>query len=75
MLALPDEERAAAAEQDPAVRQMLERAAQTAPQELMDPHGRVSVKDPRYLYFKTSEVERARAPARCGDDRREAEDA
>jgi hypothetical protein len=47
VLALSDEERAAAAEQDPAVRQMLERAAQTTPQELMDLHGRVQVKDPR----------------------------
>ena len=144
VLALSDEEREAAASQDPAVRQMLERAAQTTPQELMDLHGRVTVADPRegepsaevdgvvysrgdkvvlrpaanatpqdhlvagrratveriyhdydgtvhlavtvddvpgqdvmrdigrYLYFKTSEVERARAPARCGDERSEA---
>ena len=47
VLALSDDERAAAAEQDPAVRQMLERAAKTTPQELMDLHGRVQVKDPR----------------------------
>jgi hypothetical protein len=47
VLALSDEERAAAAEQDPAVRQMLERAAKTTPQELMDLHGRVQVRDPR----------------------------
>jgi hypothetical protein len=47
VLALSDEERAAAAEQDPAVRQMLERAARTTPQELMDLHGRVELKDPR----------------------------
>jgi hypothetical protein len=47
VLALSDEERAAAAEQDPAVRQMLERAARTTPQELMDLHGRVTVADPR----------------------------
>ena len=47
VLALSDEEREAAAAQDPAVRQMLERAAQTTPQELMDLHGRVQVKDPR----------------------------
>ena len=47
VLALSDDERAAAAEQDPAVRQMLERAAKTTPQELMDLHGRVTVKDPR----------------------------
>ena len=47
VLALSDEEREAAAEQDPAVRQMLERAARTTPQELMDLHGRVQVKDPR----------------------------
>ena len=47
LLALSDEEREEAAKQDPAVRQMLERAAQTTPQELMDLHGRVQVKDPR----------------------------
>jgi hypothetical protein len=47
VLALSDEERDAAAEQDPAVRQMLERAAKTTPQELMDLHGRVQVADPR----------------------------
>jgi hypothetical protein len=47
VLALSDEERDAAAAQDPAVRQMLERAAQTTPQELMDLHGRVTVADPR----------------------------
>ena len=47
VLALSDEEREAAAQQDPAVRQMLERAAKTTPQELMDLHGRVQVKDPR----------------------------
>ncbi|MGZ8649249.1 MAG: hypothetical protein ACXW08_11585 [Solirubrobacteraceae bacterium] len=47
VLALSDAEREAAAEQDPAVRQMLERAARTTPQELMDLHGRVQVADPR----------------------------
>jgi hypothetical protein len=47
VLALSDEEREAAASQDPAVRQMLERAARTTPQELMDLHGRVTVADPR----------------------------
>jgi hypothetical protein len=47
VLALSDEERDAAASQDPAVRQMLERAARTTPQELMDLHGRVTVADPR----------------------------
>jgi hypothetical protein len=47
VLALSDEEREAAAEHDPAVRQMLERAARTTPQELMDLHGRVQVADPR----------------------------
>jgi len=44
---LSDDERAEAAEQDPAVRQMLERAAKTTPQELMDLHGRMTVADPR----------------------------
>ena len=47
VLALSDDEREAAASQDPAVRQMLERAARTTPQELMDLHGRVTVADPR----------------------------
>jgi len=47
VLALSDDERAGAASQDPAVRQMLERAAKTTPQELMDLHGRVTVADPR----------------------------
>jgi hypothetical protein len=47
VLALSDEERESAAAQDPAVRQMLERAARTTPQELMDLHGRVTVADPR----------------------------
>jgi hypothetical protein len=47
VLALSDAEREAAASQDPAVRQMLERAARTTPQELMDLHGRVTVADPR----------------------------
>jgi hypothetical protein len=47
VLALSDEEREAAAAQDPAVRQMLERAARTTPQDLMDLHGRVTVADPR----------------------------
>ncbi len=47
VLALSDAEREEAAAQDPAVRQMLERAAQTTPQELMDLHGRVQVADPR----------------------------
>jgi hypothetical protein len=47
VLALSDDEREAAAVQDPAVRQMLERAARTTPRELMDLHGRVQVTDPR----------------------------
>ena len=47
VLALSDEERESAASQDPAVRQMLERAARTTPQELMDLHGRVTMADPR----------------------------
>ena len=46
VLALSDEERAATAEQDPAVRAMIERAARTTPQEIMALHGRVTVKDP-----------------------------
>jgi hypothetical protein len=64
VLALSDEEREAAAAQDPAVRQMLERAVQTTPQELMDLHGRVQVADPR---VGEPEVEVAGVRYRLGD--------
>ena len=63
VLALSDEEREAAAAQDPAVRQMLERAARTTPQELMDLHGRVTVADPREGE-PSAEVDGVRLPAR-----------
>jgi hypothetical protein len=46
VLALSDEERAATAEQDPAVRAMIEKAASATPQEIMALHGRVTMKDP-----------------------------
>ena len=46
VMALSDEERAATAEQDPAVRAMIERAARTTPEEIMALHGRVTVKEP-----------------------------
>jgi hypothetical protein len=43
VLALSDDERAQAADQDPAVVAMLERAATTTPEELMQLHGRIRV--------------------------------
>ena len=43
---LSDAERADIASQDPAVREMLERAGATTPQQLMDLHGRVRIEDP-----------------------------
>ena len=46
VMALSDDEREETARQDPAVRQMLERAARTTPEDLMALHGRVTVKDP-----------------------------
>ena len=46
VMALSDDERAATAEQDPAVRAMLERAAAATPEELLKLHGRVTVSDP-----------------------------
>ena len=47
VMALSDEERAATAEQDPAVRAMIERAARTTPEEIMALHGRVTVSEPQ----------------------------
>ena len=44
--ALSDAERAAIAEQDPAVREMVARAAATTPEDIMALHGRVTVSDP-----------------------------
>lgn len=43
---LTDAEREDIASQDPAVREMLERAGATTPQQLMDLHGRVRIEDP-----------------------------
>ncbi len=43
--ALTDSERAEIAEQDPAVREMVERAAKTTPEEIMSLHGRLSEAD------------------------------
>jgi hypothetical protein len=45
VLALSDEERASIAEQDPAVRQMIERAAAATPEDVMALHGRLEVSD------------------------------
>jgi hypothetical protein len=44
--ALSDEERAAIEQQDPAVSEMVARAAATTPEELLALHGRVTVRDP-----------------------------
>lgn len=44
--ALSDGERAQVAEQDPALREMLERALRTAPQDIAALHGRITVSDP-----------------------------
>ena len=64
VLALSDEERDEAARQDPAVRQMLERAVKTTPQEMMDLHGRVQVEDPR---AGEAEIEAGGVTYRLGD--------
>jgi hypothetical protein len=45
--ALSDSERDEIAQQDPAVRQMIERAAAATPEELARLHGRVTLRDPR----------------------------
>jgi hypothetical protein len=44
--ALSDEERADIEQQDPAVREMIERASAVTPEELLRLHGRVEVRDP-----------------------------
>jgi hypothetical protein len=44
--ALSDGERAAIEEQDPAVREMISRAAAATPEEIMALHGRVTLRDP-----------------------------
>ena len=46
VLALSDDEREQAAQQDPAVRAMLARAAAATPEDVMALHGRVTVQDP-----------------------------
>ena len=46
LLALSDGEREELQEHDPALREMLERAIASAPQDLVDLHGRVTVSDP-----------------------------
>jgi hypothetical protein len=45
--ALSDGEREDIAQQDPAVREMIERAAAATPEDLMRLHGRVTMRDPR----------------------------
>ena len=45
--ALSDAERDEIAQQDPAVREMIERAAATTPEDIMRLHGRVTMRDPR----------------------------
>jgi hypothetical protein len=44
--ALSDDERAQIEEQDPAVREMIERAAAATPQDIVALHGRVTIRDP-----------------------------
>jgi hypothetical protein len=44
--ALSDEERAEIEQQDPAVREMIERASAVTPEELLKLHGRVELRDP-----------------------------
>jgi hypothetical protein len=46
VLALSDDERAAIAEQDPAVREMLARAAAATPEDIVALHGRTELSDP-----------------------------
>ncbi|HEY7622868.1 MAG TPA: hypothetical protein VH834_24050, partial [Solirubrobacteraceae bacterium] len=46
VLALSDEERAAIAEQDPAVREMLARAEAATPEDILALHGRTVLSDP-----------------------------
>jgi hypothetical protein len=43
---LSDGERAAIEQQDPAVREMIERAAQATPEDIVSLHGRVALRDP-----------------------------
>ena len=45
--ALSDSEREEIAQQDPAVREMIERAAAWTPEDIMRLHGRVTLRDPR----------------------------
>ena len=47
VLALSDDERAEIAQQDPAVRQMIERAETATPEDMKRLHGRVTMRDPR----------------------------
>ncbi len=47
VLALSDAERAEIAQQDPAVREMIERAETATPEDLKRLHGRVTLRDPR----------------------------
>ena len=44
--ALSDDERAEIEQQDPAVREMIERASAVTPEELLALHGRVELRDP-----------------------------
>ena len=77
VMALSDEERAGTAEQDPAVRAMIERAARTTPEEIMALHGRVTVKEPEQGDRGEATVDgvtdrparRRRAAARAGPQR------
>lgn len=68
LLALSDGERAELSEHDPALREMLERAIATAPQDLETLRGRVTVTDPGTLMpADTGDEIRGEEMARVGD--------
>ncbi len=55
--ALSDDEREAVSGQDPAVREMLERAERTTPEEIMTLHGRLELSDPEPGHPNPGEAE------------------
>jgi hypothetical protein len=57
VLALSDDEREQIAEHDPAVRAMVERAVAATPQDIIDLHGRVTVRDPEPRDPQSGELE------------------
>ena len=55
--ALSDDERAAVSSQDPAVREMIDRAERTTPEEIMSLHGRLELSDPEPGHPNPGEAE------------------